>query len=104
MDYRKFYFTRAPFKITHTKTEYAKTASGKSWRAVPVSETTETVTAKFYENFVQSIPFFDGFFGGTCRAQFSYTAAGYIPVKIVTVNPDGTQKFIDTFTFDYIGG
>lgn len=103
MNYRNFTFTSKYFIITHTKSEYHKTPSGGRWSTSPVSINQATVTAEFYENFVQSIPFFNGFFGGSCRADLSYTPAGYVPTRITTINPDASVKYIDTFTFKYNG-
>jgi restriction endonuclease S subunit len=100
MNYKNFTFSSDLYQITHIRKKYTKTknGAGQSWRAVPVEEISETVTAKFYENFVQSIPFFNS------RAEYSYTTAGYIPVKITTVSPYEPIKYIDTFEFNYIGG
>ncbi len=103
MDYRNFTFTSKYFIITHTRSVYTRTANGKKWSNAPVSVNQETITAEFYQNFIQSIPFFNGFFGGSCRADLEYTPAGYIPAKITTINPDATKKYTDTFTFEYIG-
>ena len=83
---------------------YGKTESGKTWRKKPIEETRETVPPVFYENFVRSISFFNGFMGGTCRAEYNYTGVGYLPTKITTISPDRAEKHIDYFTFDYIGG
>ena len=96
MDYRRFTFTDDRFTITHTRTTYEK--NGKSWRRTAAEEPQE-VSPKYYENFVTSIPFFNSL--GRCRAEFNYTAAGYIPIKITSINPDGTKKHIDEFYFAY---
>lgn len=101
MDYRKFSFTNNNVTIHHTKEIYHKSASGRSWKRKPDETTRETITAQNYTNYVTSIPFFNGFFGGTCRAEMGYTPAGYIPVKITTISPDRAEKHYDYFTFIY---
>lgn len=87
--------------IEHTKKVFSSTPGG-NFRSRPYKEYTETVTPLFYQNFVQSIPFFNGFGGGSCRAYSNYTAAGYIPTKITTISPDRKTKNVDTFTFTFI--
>lgn len=87
--------------ITHVKKIYDTTNNG-NFRKKPFEEYTERVTGEFYENFVKSCSFFNGFMGGSCRAFWSYTSAGYIPTKITTISPNRTQKHIDTFTFEFV--
>lgn len=88
--------------IKHTRYEYERTESGKSWKTKPAIETSEIVDTEFYNNFVDSISFFNGFFGGTCRGYRGYTMAGYLVRTITTINPSRDRKFIDTFDFiDY---
>lgn len=99
--YKEFNFTSNNYIITHKHTEHGRTDSGKGWAAAPVCEYTEITRPKNYNYFVQSVPFFNGFLGGTCRAKWAYTCAGYIPVTITTTSPDKKQKNIDTFTFDF---
>jgi hypothetical protein len=101
MNYLTFKFCDNSCIITHIKEIYHKTSSGKSWKSKPDTTETTTATAEFYTNYVNSIPFFNGFMGGTCRAEKSYTPAGYIPVKITTISPDRTEKHCDHFYFKY---
>lgn len=103
MKYQYFTFENKLFKITHTRETFKRTKTGRNWKSKPTEETRETVPPEFYENFVRSIPFFNGFMGGTCRAEHNYTGAGYIPTKITTISPDRAEKHIDYFTFEYIG-
>ena len=99
--YRQFNFTNDRFIITHTRKHYERTATGKSWKATPTEEKTERVTAQHYTNYVTSIPFFNNL--GTCRAVHNYTAAGYLPVTITSISPDKNEKYIDSFSFEYVG-
>ena len=102
-NYNRFQFAHRMNKylvIEHTKKIYDTTNSG-NFRKRPHEQYTERVTGAFYENFVKSCSFFNGFMGGTCKAYWGYTAAGYIPTRITTINPDRTEKYIDTFTFKF---
>ena len=101
MSYRNFYFYHRNDKnitIEHVKKVYSITENG-NFKRKPETEYIETVTGEFYENFIRSVSFFNGFCGGTCRAYKAYTVCGYIPVKVVTVNPSRTEKHIDIFNF-----
>lgn len=103
MNYNNFSFAyRHSNNITieHVKKCYHSTPGG-NFQNKPFNEYAETVTPEFYENFVKSVSFFNGFMGGSCRAYWSYTAAGYIPIKVVTVSPGRVEKYIDTFTFKF---
>lgn len=97
-NYNNFTFNGYNARIEHTKKIYDTTASG-NFRKKPYETTTEIVDREFYINFVRSVSFFNGFFGGTCKAFWNYTSAGYIPVKITTINPGRTEKYIDEFRF-----
>lgn len=99
MNYRTFSFTNQYYTITHTRKTYEKTDSGKSWKSKPTEEKQKTVTPEFYTNFVTSIPFFNNL--GTCRAQHSYTSAGYLPTVITSISPDRQVKHVDSFRFEY---
>ena len=85
--------------IKHTHCEFARTDSGKSWKAKPIVKYAETVTTEYYNNFVDSIPFFNGFMGGTCRGYRTYTKAGYLVNSVTTINPSRDTKYVDTFEF-----
>lgn len=89
--------------IAMVKTEYSRTASGKSWRSKPDEKETRVITAVEYANCVNSIPFFRNLTRGTCgseRVENGYTANGYIPTKITSVSPDGDIKIIRKFYFE----
>lgn len=90
--------------ILETKKEYERTASGKSWKTKASKETISTFSLEQYENVVNSVPFFNSFgYGAYCRAHYGYTALGYIPVTIVTVNPGRTIRQVRTYKFEKRG-
>ena len=82
------------FIITHECARFTLTASGKSYKSKPDNIERETVDNNFYNNFISWNKFFNS------RVTRAYTYAGYIPVKITTVNPWTREKRIDVFTFD----
>lgn len=96
------YINAAGMTITKTVETYHLTASGKSWKKNPDNVNTETVNEQHYRNYVDSVSFFNGFGGGTCRAERGYTYAGYIPVRITTISPDRQTKLVARFKFDLI--
>ena len=101
MSYSNFYYysrNDKSIKIEHVKNVYSITENG-NFKRKPDTVERETVTGEFYENFIRSVSFFNGFCGGSCRAYKGHTVAGYIPVKVVTVNPSRTEKHIDIFNF-----
>jgi hypothetical protein len=77
--------------IIMVKETYSKTESGKSWKRKPDEIETKKVTAEFYYNSCDSIPFFKNI-GGSEKAYFEYTMAGYLVTNIVSVSPDFTTK------------
>lgn len=97
--YSTFVFSDNSFAIIHQRETFSRHEGAKSFpkKAAKVSEA-ESVDARFYTNFVQSIAFFNSF--GRCRAEWAYTKAGYLPVKITTISPDGCTKLVDRFTFE----
>ena len=99
MNYRDFTFSKQDYIITHRRETFTRTTSGKSWKKTPDEIKTDVITPQHYENYITSIPFFNGFFGGTCRAEHNYTAAGYLPDRMVTTSPDHTIKHKDFFSF-----
>lgn len=104
VNYNKFSFENEHAIISVKRETFVLTDSGKTWKAKPIKTETEKVSCEFYTNCVQSIPFFNHFFGhreATCKATWNYTVFGYIPVKIVTYNPGKTEKRVMTFTFEY---
>lgn len=102
MNCKTFNFNKTGYIITHTRNTFSKTESGKSWKTKPTETKTETINNKQYENWVTSIPFFNGFCGGTCRGCCGYTVAGYLPTKITSVSPDKSLKHVDVFAFEVV--
>ena len=103
MSYSNFNFFHRNNKsltIEHTKKVYCANENG-NFKRKPEMEYTEIVNGEFYENFIKSITFFNGFCGGTCRGEYGYTCAGHIPVKVITTSPGKSEKHIDTFTFKF---
>jgi hypothetical protein len=100
MNYKNFSFTNENYLIFRERETYHRTESGKSWKSKP-TETESPVfnTPEQYTNFITSIPFFNGFFGGTCRAEHGYTGAGYLPRKVITISPGHDIKYVDRFSF-----
>lgn len=93
----------AQYAIAMEKCVYSRTKSGKIWRRKP-DETSgvRIITAERYANYVDSIQFFQGFFDGgkqNERVEYGHTIVGYIPIKIVSISPDGQQKITRTFFF-----
>lgn len=100
MNYRNFYFAKENYVILATIKTFVRTKSGKSWKSKPESIEKKIFEAKNYENYITSIPFFNSFGSGAyCRGYNSYTTAGYLPTKVVTVSPFRETKKITTFIF-----
>ena len=100
MNYRNFKFSDHGFTIEHTKETFVKHGR-KCWPKKPETVTFSNSTPESYTNYVTSVPFFNGFCGGKCRAYWSYTQAGYLPTRIVTTSPDGNTKHVDYFRFNW---
>lgn len=94
-NYTKFNTGRG-WRFERTRETYTATAGG-NFRKKPDTITTEIVDGDFYINFVQSVSWFNNpYRGETCRATWNYTAAGYIPTRVVT-SKKGYMKHVDTF-------
>ncbi len=70
--------------------------AGKKW--VLVEEKMEPVSAEFYMNVVEAVPFFRKL--GTERVTMGYTYAGYVPVEISSISPDKTEKVVRRYKFE----
>lgn len=100
MKYESFTFCEQGFLILCTKQTFIPTESGKSWRNKPDTVKNTVVSADWYTKCIASIPFFNRFgYGAYCRGHWGNTFAGYLPVRVVTVNPGRTQKNVVTFEF-----
>ena len=80
------------YKITLTKETYKKEGR-KNFSKNPLEITTEEITTEEYEKIFSSINFFKSL-GGTERIYKSYTLAGYIPTRLVSVSPNKETKVI----------
>lgn len=81
------------YKITLTKETYKK--EGRKNFPKKYSEiTTEEITTEEYEKIFSSTNFFIEILGGTERVYKSYTIAGYIPTRLVSVSPNKETKVI----------
>lgn len=100
MNYKKFKFTDNNFLIIKIANHFARTASGKSWKTRPYKTTAEIINAENYTNYITAVPFFNSFGDGAyCRAQRSYTEAGYLPTAVNTVSPGVEIKICTNFNF-----
>lgn len=75
---------------------YSRTESGKSWKSKPYKEHIDVINFDNYFNFLSSVKFFKNL-GGYERVTNGYTVAGYVPVKLVSINPDNTIRVVRTF-------
>ena len=79
-----------------TKT-YKRTESGKSWKSNPTEIEITTIDQEEYDNIFnkKTQAFFKGI-GGYERASKSYTNAGYIVTKLISISPEKTTKIVRT--------
>ncbi len=85
------YFDR-PF-ATIEEIKYEK--SGSKWEEVSRKDK-KVITGEFYANCVNAVPFFKNL-GGREKVELGYTKAGYIPVYIASISPDGNSKTVRKF-------
>ena len=69
--------------------------NGSRW--ISSSATEEVIDYEFYFNCLESIPLFRRL--GTERVKKAYTHFGYIPVRLISTSPDGTERTIREFKF-----
>jgi len=82
----------AQFTITQTRKLYDKAASGKGWKSKPTKTETKTITGQQYNNAISWLLYGD-------RVSYGYTYAGYLPVTITSISPNGEQKAVWSYTF-----
>ena len=72
-------------KITMTKEYYERTDSGKSWKSKPYKTEEYDYSREQYDNYTSkgAIQFMRNL-GGTETVTKSYTAIGYVPVRIAS--------------------
>lgn len=80
------------YKLILTKEEYKKEGR-KNFPKNPLEITTEEITTKEYDNIFSSINFFKSL-GGTERIYKTYTLAGYIPTRLISISPDKGIKIV----------
>ena len=79
-----------------TKT-FERTESGKSWKSNPTETEITTIDQKEYNNiFSKETQAFFRSLGGYERASKSYTTAGYIVTRLISISPDKTTKIVRT--------
>ena len=90
--------------ITMTTEIYHRTESGKNWRRRPTETETKTIDRRFYDNVAgdDALRFWNGFCGGTCRAERGYTCIGFVPIRVSRVNPARDTKVVDHFRIQYV--
>ena len=82
--------------ITHTRKKYNLLWDGTGYEKKPAETIIKTVTPEFYAEFINDRAAF------VSRVQYSNTAAGYLPTKIITYVPFvWAAKYVDTFTVEY---
>lgn len=70
--------------------------SGSKW--IEIGRKEHFVESEVYYNVVSAVPWFRNL-GGYERVSMSYTRAGYIPVEVISISPDRTQKTVRSFDF-----
>lgn len=80
------------YKIILTKETYKKEGR-KNFPKNPLETTTEEITTEEYDNIFSSIDFFKSL-GGTEKIYKTYTLAGYIPTKLVSISPNKETKIV----------
>lgn len=82
--------------IILTKEHYVK--SGTRWHLVETEEP-RTIDRREFNNITdeKTLSWFRRL-GGCEIAERRYTAAGYVPVKLHSIAPDRTEKFVYNFT------
>ena len=79
-----------------TKT-YKRTESGKNWKNNPTETEITTIDQEEYDNIFnkKTQAFFRGI-GGYEKSYKSYTNAGYIVTRLISISPDKTTKIVRT--------
>lgn len=79
-----------------TKT-YERTESGKNWKSNPTETEITNIDQETYDNiFSKETQSFFRRLGGYERASKSYTTAGYIVTRLISISPDKKRKIVRT--------
>ena len=70
--------------------------NGSRWTSE--NATTEKIDGSYYFNCLESVPFFRSL-NGKEKIVKAYTKFGYVPVRLISTSPDGTERTIKEFTF-----
>lgn len=84
--------------ITMTKTSY-RLKDGTKTVFKQYETETKTITKEQMQNIISSSPFFRKL-GGTETLTRDYTCAGYVPISLISKNPERTEKIIRTFKYE----
>ena len=80
-----------------TKTKFVL-KDGTKTVFIPTSEITKNIDETYYNNIVESSPFFRRL-GGSEYHEKNYTSKGYMVTKIISRSPDRELKSIYSFNF-----
>ena len=80
------------YKLVLTKEEYRKEGR-KNFPKNPLEITTEEITTEEYDNIFSSVDFFKSL-GGTEKIYKTYTLAGYIPTRLISISPNKEIKIV----------
>lgn len=86
---------KSNYEITMVKKTYEKLGR-KNFPRKATKEETQIIDARQYACFLTSI----GFFGD--RVVNGYTEAGYIPTRLICINPNNETKIERNFRFKFI--
>lgn len=87
--------------VNLTKYTYSRTDSGKSWKSKP--DAVKHLTISWEQYLDMTSPATCRFFrrlGGSEFLSRSYTAYGYIPVKMISCNPSKDIRIVRIFDFN----
>jgi len=87
--------------VNMTEYTYSRTDSGKSWKSKPDIVEHSTISWEQYLNMTshETCQFFR-LLGGSEFLSRSYTAYGYIPVKLISCDPSKDIRIVRIFDFN----